>query len=140
MQDSTMQYARRCSHSALASSGHAATAPCSRVQSHVGLRAGELAGMHHIITTNMQRAPITHDAPQTCQCARSLAQRVVQTSELADVSSKPVAFEWYRKGALLDNARAQCSVGACYERGDGVARDVNEAVKWCAAATAIADS
>ena len=36
----------------------------------------------------------------------------------------------YLKGAALDNARAQCSLGACYERGEGVARDVNEAVKW----------
>ncbi|MBR6374768.1 MAG: sel1 repeat family protein [Alloprevotella sp.] len=36
-----------------------------------------------------------------------------------------------RKEAEKENVEAQCKLGVCYENGDGVAKDLTEAVKWC---------
>ena len=43
---------------------------------------------------------------------------------------KVEAVKWYRKAAEQGNAVAQCNLGICYERGNGVRRDKVEAVKW----------
>ena len=40
------------------------------------------------------------------------------------------AVKWFRQSADQNNAAAQQSLGACYERGEGVAKDEAEAVKW----------
>jgi TPR repeat protein len=38
--------------------------------------------------------------------------------------------KWFRKAAEQGLADAQCSLGLCYEEGDGVKKDVVEGVKW----------
>jgi TPR repeat protein len=38
--------------------------------------------------------------------------------------------QWYRKAAEQGHARAQVSLGAAYESGEGVPKDYFEAVKW----------
>lgn len=40
------------------------------------------------------------------------------------------AREWYRRNAQNDNAQAQYVLGLIYALGDGIPRDVPEAVKW----------
>ena len=40
------------------------------------------------------------------------------------------AFDFYRRAAKFNNPVAQYNVGMCYQRGDGVAKDCNEALKW----------
>ena len=40
------------------------------------------------------------------------------------------AVKWYRRVAEQGNARAQYNLGICYERGEGVEKDMTEAVKW----------
>ena len=40
------------------------------------------------------------------------------------------AVKWYRKGAEQGDAKAQSTLGVCYERGDGVAKYEVEAYKW----------
>ena len=42
----------------------------------------------------------------------------------------------FRRGAAQGNAGAMSSLGWCYEHGDGVQKDVQEAVKWYRAAAA----
>ena len=40
------------------------------------------------------------------------------------------AVKWYRKAAEQGNASAQCNLGFCYKKGQGVTQDYYEAVKW----------
>ena len=40
-------------------------------------------------------------------------------------------MKWFRKAAEQGNADAQLCLGICYAEGDGVAKDMSEAVKWC---------
>jgi hypothetical protein len=40
------------------------------------------------------------------------------------------AVRWYRLAADQGYAEAQCNLGLCYERGDGVAKSEEEAVSW----------
>ena len=40
------------------------------------------------------------------------------------------AFEYYTKAANQGNAQAQCNLGFCYDKGQGVAQSYTEAVKW----------
>ena len=40
------------------------------------------------------------------------------------------AVKWYRKAADLGYATAQCNLGYCYEKGEGVTKSYTEAVKW----------
>ena len=39
-------------------------------------------------------------------------------------------MDWYRKAADQDNASAQAMLGMAYYKGEGVARDLDEAAKW----------
>ena len=41
-----------------------------------------------------------------------------------------LAFKWFCKGAELGDAEATLAVGGCYERGDGVERDPEQAFAW----------
>jgi TPR repeat protein len=40
------------------------------------------------------------------------------------------AVKWYRKAAEQNVAEAQYNLGVCYDKGQGVAKDLVEAVKW----------
>jgi TPR repeat protein len=40
------------------------------------------------------------------------------------------AARWYRKAADQGHPAAQCSLGVCYSKGEGVVQDHPEAVKW----------
>jgi TPR repeat protein len=40
------------------------------------------------------------------------------------------AAKWLRKSADQGNPTAQCDLGICYFKGDGVQKDRDEAVKW----------
>jgi TPR repeat protein len=40
------------------------------------------------------------------------------------------AVKWYRKAAEQNNADAQCNLGLCYGKGEGVTKDYVEAYKW----------
>ena len=40
------------------------------------------------------------------------------------------ALEWFRKAAEQGYADAQCNLGYCYDKGQGVPQDYSEAVKW----------
>ena len=40
------------------------------------------------------------------------------------------AVEWFRKAAEQGNDVAQYNLAMCYERGEGVVKDLAEAVKW----------
>lgn len=40
------------------------------------------------------------------------------------------AFSWNKKGAILGDGSSQNSLGRCYEDGKGVAKDIDQAVKW----------
>ena len=40
------------------------------------------------------------------------------------------AVKWYRKAADQGYATAQCNLGYCYEKGEGVTKSYTEAVKW----------
>ncbi len=40
------------------------------------------------------------------------------------------AVYWFRKAAEQGHGKAQSWLGVCYEHGDGVAKDIAEAVRW----------
>ena len=40
------------------------------------------------------------------------------------------AVKWYRKAAEQGMAEAQYNLGVCYEYGEGVTKDADEAVTW----------
>ena len=40
------------------------------------------------------------------------------------------AAKWFRKAADQGIALAQANLGLCYEKGEGVPRDIAEAMKW----------
>jgi len=40
------------------------------------------------------------------------------------------AAKWFRKSAEQGFAKAQFSLGMCYENGLGVSKDISEAIKW----------
>ena len=42
----------------------------------------------------------------------------------------PEAVKWYRKSAEQGYAAAQCNLGYCYKKGEGVEQSYVEAVKW----------
>ena len=46
------------------------------------------------------------------------------------------AVEWLKKSAQLGNSRAIYNVGNCYEKGDGVAKDLTKAREWYTKAAA----
>ena len=46
--------------------------------------------------------------------------------------------EWSRKAAEQGNANAQCSLGMCYGRGEGVRKDTEKAVEWWRKAAGVA--
>jgi len=50
------------------------------------------------------------------------------------------AVKWFRQAADQNLPAAQCNLGACYERGDGVAKYEVEAYKWDLLAAAQADT
>ena len=39
-------------------------------------------------------------------------------------------MKWYRKSADQGNAAAQCNLGVCYAKGQGVPQSYDEAIKW----------
>ena len=41
------------------------------------------------------------------------------------------AVKWYKKAAAQGEMCAQSNLGNCYERGEGVKKDIPEALKWC---------
>jgi TPR repeat protein len=50
------------------------------------------------------------------------------------------AVQWYRKAAAQGDAGAQCNLGVCYERGQGVREDAEKAVEWYRKAAAQGDA
>jgi TPR repeat protein len=40
------------------------------------------------------------------------------------------AVKWYKKAAAQGEMCAQSNLGNCYERGEGVKKDIPEALKW----------
>ena len=39
-------------------------------------------------------------------------------------------MKWYTKSAEQGFADAQCNLASCYQKGEGVSQDIEEAVKW----------
>jgi TPR repeat protein len=46
-----------------------------------------------------------------------------------------LALAWCRKAALQGDTDAQFNLGLCYERGEGLAKDMKEAAGWYATAS-----
>lgn len=51
--------------------------------------------------------------------------------ELSKNGEYDKAFEYYQKAAEKGYALAQFYLGLCYHNGDGVEKDLSEAVIWC---------
>ena len=71
---------------------------------------------------------------KTCLVTLVLAVVLCCTSASAKPSDgdafDPVQFEQYKAKAQTGDAVAQCNLGTCYAMGEGVEKDVAEAVKW----------
>ena len=57
-------------------------------------------------------------------------QKMEKLKRFISLTTEQETFSFYLREAEQGNAKAQCCLGWCYEKGEGVTKDPVEAVKW----------